>query len=683
MQLNFSYSKLFMRPSYSLRFAFRLFSFFATCALLITVQPVLAEASKPTLETFFSNPAVEQVSLSPDGQSLGMLIATKDRVQLGILDIKSNVPRIIAGYSNVDIVEFNWVNNQRLVYSTGDLQATPDQDRHFRGLFAVDRDGGNQRTLVERDYGPEFTTGTNIKKHVLPAYTYFHDVDRSRENDDIFVVQAEWDAVYDFKAWKLMRLNTKTGLTESYGRPGNTQSWLIDNAGVPRINITLSKGLYSVFYRDPANDQWRELASFKKFDDGVFWPYEFGPDGSLYVTASIGRDTAALYKYDLTKNALDREPVVSVDGYDFSGSLVFDPASKKLVGVHYKTDARAIMWLDEGFKKIQKSIDQILPSTINMLEFASDKKTEHVLVTAYSDVQPKAYFLYDTVGGKMISVGGEHSRIVAKEMAQQDMIRYKARDGLEIPAYLTLPNGANKKNLPMVVLVHGGPNVRGATWGWDPQVQFLASRGYAVLQPEFRGSTGFGFKHFQAGWKQWGLAMQDDIADGAKWAIAQGIADPKRICIAGASYGGYATLMGLANNPELFKCGVNWVGVTDIKLMYEESWSNDASADWQHFGMPIVIGDPVKDAAQIKATSPVTVANRITQPLLMAYGRADRRVPIEHGIIFRDAVSANNKNVEWIEYPEEGHGWALVKNRVDFWTHVEKFLDKNIGEARQ
>lgn len=220
-------------------------------------------------------------------------------------------------------------------------------------------------------------------------------------------------------------------------------------------------------------------------------------------------------------------------------------------------------------------------------------------------------------------------------------MRYKARDGMEIPALLTLPaNGA--QNAPLVVLVHGGPFVRGTHWGWNPDSQFLASRGYAVLEPEFRGSKGYGDKHYRAGWKQWGLAMQNDIADGARWAVAQGFADPKRICIAGASYGGYATLMGLVNDPDLYKCGVNWVGVTDINLLYDGHWSStsDTSEDWKLYGMPDRVGDQVKDAAQLKATSP-----------------------------------------EWIEYQDEGHGWGLPKNRVDFWGRVEKFLDKHIGKG--
>jgi dipeptidyl aminopeptidase/acylaminoacyl peptidase len=264
------------------------------------------------------------------------------------------------------------------------------------------------------------------------------------------------------------------------------------------------------------------------------------------------------------------------------------------------------------------------------------------------------------------------------QMAATRFVRFKARDGREIPAYLTLPKGAGK-NLPMVVLVHGGPWARGGHLEWNRTVQFLASRGYAVLQPEFRGSLGFGRAHFEAGWKQWGQAMQDDVADGARWAIAQGVADPKRICIAGASYGGYATLMGLIKNPELFRCGVDWVGVTDINLLYDLRFTN-TSQEAKTYGLPVLIGDQVKDAAMLKANSPLENAAKITQPLLLAYGGQDRTVPIEHGRKFYAAVKQTNPHVEWIEYPDEGHGWRYERTSLDFWSRVEKFLAQNLGK---
>jgi dipeptidyl aminopeptidase/acylaminoacyl peptidase len=304
-----------------------------------------------------------------------------------------------------------------------------------------------------------------------------------------------------------------------------------------------------------------------------------------------------------------------------------------------------------------------------------------VLVSSYSDVQPLVYLAFNTETGKLVKIGASHDGIRADQMGRQELVRYKARDGLSIPAWITYPRGAARKNLPMVVLVHGGPFVRGGEWGWNADAQFLASRGYLVMEPEFRGSTGYGWAHYHAGWKQWGLKMQDDVADGARWATAQGLADGTRICIAGASYGGYATLMGLVNDPGLYKCGVNWAGVTDIKLMYTGSWSaeSDASEGWKSHGMPRLVGDLHKDAAQLEATSPLAQAARIKQPLLLAYGGDDRRVPIYHGDKFRAAVQAGNPNVEWILYPTEGHGWRLPENRIDFWTRVERFLDKHIG----
>jgi dipeptidyl aminopeptidase/acylaminoacyl peptidase len=259
-------------------------------------------------------------------------------------------------------------------------------------------------------------------------------------------------------------------------------------------------------------------------------------------------------------------------------------------------------------------------------------------------------------------------------------VHYDARDGLRIPAWLTLPRSGGKK-LPLVVLVHGGPWVRGGEWEWDPEAQFLASRGYAVLEPEFRGSSGFGSTLYRAGWKQWGLKMQDDITDGTRWAIDNGYADPKRICIAGASYGGYATLMGLIKEPKLYQCGVEWVGVSDINLMYNGSWfySSDITDDFKRYGMPTLIGDQQKDAEQLKATSPLLRASEVRQPLLMAYGGADTRVPLPHGTKFYKAVKQTNPSVEWIEYEDEGHGWRAPQNRIDFWGRVEKFLSKHIG----
>ena len=245
-----------------------------------------------------------------------------------------------------------------------------------------------------------------------------------------------------------------------------------------------------------------------------------------------------------------------------------------------------------------------------------------------------------------------------------------------MPVLVTKPKG--KGPWPAVILVHGGPYVRGSEWGWTSDSQFLASRGYLVVEPEFRGSTGFGTEYFRKGWKQWGLAMQDDVTDATQWAVQKGLADPKRLVIAGASYGGYATMMGLVKEPELYRAGINWVGVTDIELMYEVGWSDFAGSDWQRFGMPRLVGDRKADKQQLDATSPLKHAARITKPVLMAYGGEDYRVPLPHGTKMRDALKKLGKvPVEWVEYQDEGHGWMLETNNYDFWKRVEAFLAKH------
>ena len=406
-------------------------------------------------------------------------------------------------------------------------------------------------------------------------------------------------------------------------------------------------------------------------------PRYLDADGKLYVRAHGGGDKSALYIYDPATRSLSAKPVLASPEFDLDPGFV--STDRGLLGLRYTIDAEVTEWLDPGMKAVQAAVDRLLPSTANRISIPRRAETSYVLVESFSDVQPTMFKLYDTRTRKLVELGAIIPAIPPASLGTTDMVHYKARDGMPIPAYLTVPAGRAKKNLPMVVLVHGGPWLRGGSWSWNPEVQFLASRGYVVLQPEFRGSAGFGSRHFKAGWKQWGLAMQNDVADGARWAIASGLADPKRICIAGGSYGGYAALMGLINDPELFKCGIDWAGVTDIGLMYSVHWS-DIPDDYKRYGMPVLVGDRIADAAQLKAASPLDNAARIRQPLLMAYGGWDMRVPIVHGEKLRDAVRQHNDKVEWVVYPNEGHGWSKPENQVDFWTRVEAFLQRNLAE---
>jgi dipeptidyl aminopeptidase/acylaminoacyl peptidase len=299
------------------------------------------------------------------------------------------------------------------------------------------------------------------------------------------------------------------------------------------------------------------------------------------------------------------------------------------------------------------------------------------LVTSYSDHDPGFFSVYRPKTDTWTTIGSVMRDIDPRRMADLDLHRMKARDGLELPVWVTRPKAA-KGPLPTVLLVHGGPWSRGVRWGWNGEAQLLASRGYVVIEPEFRGSTGYGRKLFRAGWKHWGTTMQDDLADVVRWAADQGIADGTRVCIVGASYGGYAALMAPIRYPDLFKCSVAWVAVSDPRLMFEESWQNDIGRQ-SHFSMRTTIGDPVADADMLKAAAPVERAAELKIPVLMAYGGDDVRVPIAHGSRMRAAMRAAGNDPEWVVYAGEGHGFLKMENRVDFYTRMEKFLAKHIG----
>lgn len=638
-------------------------------------------APLPSLQSFFDNPAFSGARLSPDAKFLAVRVSKAGgRDMLAVVDLASMAIKVVGNFGNADVGRFAWVNNQRLLFDSADKLLGQGDIDFAPGLYAVDRDGNHFRQLAERRGG--FVREATLHA-LLPWNTYMIEQRGARSSNAVYVISPQFrhEEVTDVD---LLRLDTVTGRAEHVVRPPHARGYLLDEHGEPRLAFAVDGGDEVLWYRERDGGQWRQLASFPLYGgQRGFAPVAFGPDGTLYVQARLQSDKSALYRYDLASGKIDPTPVLRVADYDFDGRLL--TSADKLLGVRLTTDAETTEWFDPAMKALQARIDARLPSTVNLVSVAPHAASPWVLVESYSDVQPRVTTLFNTETGAFNKVGDSHGQIDPARMGRQDLVHYQARDGRSIPAWLTLPRTGGGKHLPLVVLVHGGPYVRGGSWGWNAESQFLASRGYAVLEPEYRGSTGFGYAHFKAGWKQWGLAMQDDLADGARWAIAGGIADAGRICIAGASYGGYATLMGLVNDSQLFRCGVDWVGVTDIDLMFTGNWrySSDLSETWKQYGMPVLIGDPKADHAQFQATSPLAQAARIKAPLLLAYGGADRRVPPYHGEQFYAAVKASNPQVEYVQYDEEGHGWALPKNRIDFWGRVERFLDKNIGDGRK
>jgi dipeptidyl aminopeptidase/acylaminoacyl peptidase len=636
-------------------------------ALLLMAAGAPARAATPALPmiSFFDNASMREAQLSPDGRHVAALVqGPQGHVNLLIIDTTTQQSRIAAAYSDSDISYAHWISDQRLVYTVTDLAKAQGETYFWPGLYAVNSDGSERAEVI-----PRSRQRGGARSRLSPD-TELLEQWGAQDSEHVFVERDN----------SLIDLNTRTGEYQLVERPSGSYGWLLDRKGAPRTAYKQKDDKLRMFYRGVDDAAWRDLGqqSIYQLQSGAFQPESFGPDGQLYVQAAINGEKA-LFRYDPASGKPEPSPVFSTPGYDFHGEMIFD--DQKVLGFSYEVDAPGTYWIDPHMQAVQKSVDAALPGTINQISVARRAKTSYVLVTSFSDVQPRVYSLFDTDSGKLRVLGRSYPQIQAAQMTPKIMARYKARDGLEIPVYVTLPKLNDGKNLPTVVLVHGGPWERGVSWEWNQESQFLASRGYVVLEPEFRGSTGYGTELFRAGWKQWGLKMQDDIADGARWAIAQGYADPKRICIAGASYGGYATLMGLIKDADLYRCGIAWAGVSDLRMLNKGHWTgkSDMGDIYRTYGFPVLIGDLDADAEQLKATSPLQQASKLKLPLLLAHGESDQRVPMVHSSLLYDALRGSNPNVEWVWYEEEGHGWRLVKNRLDFWGRVERFLDKNIG----
>lgn len=611
---------------------------------------------------FFRRPQVGETELSPSGRYLAVQLLPKSgRQNLAVFDLDTGTHKIVAGYTDLDIYGVEWLDEDRLLFRTIDYINKP-------WFWKSDV---RQRNIIHRD-------GTNLRGTCWGTILQKYE----DGSDDVIVSRGTGSGQSLFR--KNMRNCNEEPLTGL--RPAHIYFWLIDETG-QLIGASTAHDDIERFYRyDKPADKWIVLSQGDPYTGGALDPitYRFG---QLYVQAPVknAQGTSGVFRADLQTGKIDDEPLIRVDGFDFVGGLIFDHPSKSLVGVHHLTDAWGTTWLDPRMAAIQKQVDEALPGLTNVIECRRKcLGQKRYLVVSSSDRQPPLFSFFDTSTGKLQLIGRSRPWIDPQRMGLRDFYRVKARDGLSLPVYVTTPAGAKAGDppRPAVVLVHGGPWNRGSSWTWEKEAQFLASRGYVVIEPAFRGSTGFGFAHFKAGWKQWGLAMQDDVADATRWAIDKKLIDPQRVCIAGGSYGGYSALMGLVRDPQLYRCAVSAFGPTDIDDMYGFGHS-DTSTTFLRYGMPKLVADRRKDAEQIKATSPYRQAAKITQPVLLAYGAEDTRVPIEHGEQMRDALSRHNKNVEWVRYGYEGHGLFLLENAVDFWTRVETFLARHIGGAAE
>jgi dipeptidyl aminopeptidase/acylaminoacyl peptidase len=614
----------------------------------------------PTIE-FFRNVAFDGALMSPSGKHVAATVKGGPKGRRGLVVFDTNdltKSKALTLYANADVDHINWVSDDRIAFSIFDYSVVA-AEQQFRPIYAVDREGRSDPR--------------NLKWGAMFAAL------RDGSNDAIFIRRIG-DSYAKDPSTRLMRINTLTGEETiiTHGAPDGGTTWALDSRGNPRAAVSSFGGKSRLHLRLQSDSPWTVASEWQQYVNSHESPTPLVVDDKdrLYLVARTEKDsdTTSLYRMDMRSESKQWQPLVSLKGFDFVGDVILG-AGGKLLGIRHLTDAWGTTWIDPMMKSIQAEVDKVLPNTINRVSCGLCADPKKVLVASWSDRQPTVFTLFDVSTKTLQGLGKTRPWIQSASMARRDFVQIPARDGLMIPAYVTRPAGMKEAG-PMVVLVHGGPWVRGAEWEWDSESQFLAARGYVVIEPEFRGSVGFGFKHFRAGWKQWGLAMQDDLADATRWAVGKGYPDPKRVCIAGGSYGGYAALMGLVRHGDLYACGVSWSAVSDINLVYNTMWDT-LSDRYKETGMPILVGDQDKDAAQLRETSPVAQAAKIKRPILLAHGGEDYRVTLHHATIMRRALEKNGSPHEWIYYRHEGHGWLLEETRVDFWNRVDAFLKKH------
>jgi dipeptidyl aminopeptidase/acylaminoacyl peptidase len=550
--------------------------------------------------------------------------------------ITSETERDIAGYL--------WANNNRILF----LKDTGG-DENFH-LYGVNIDGSDLKGL------------TVFEK----VRTEFIDELEDIEEEVIVGLNKRNPTVFD-----PYRLNIVTGeLTLLAENPGNIMGWMTDHDGKLRIAVA-SDGVNTTYlYRNTENDEFAPVltTSFKETVSPVIFTFD---NTMVYALSNLERDKQALVTFDIA-NGKESEILFETEEADLTG-IVYSKKDKKLLSVNWYTDKRKESFFDSDYEAMMNKLKGKLPGI--EVRIASENKAEDkFMIRTFSDKTRGEYYFYNKETDELTLLAELSPWLKAENMCEMKTVNYTSRDGLNIQGYLTLPLGYKAKKLPVVINPHGGPWARD-NWTFNPEVQFLANNGYAVLQMNFRGSTGFGKAFWEASFKQWGKTMQNDISDGVQWLIDEGIADPERIAIYGGSYGGYATLAGLCFSPDLYAAGVDYVGVSNMFTFMKTIppyWKPVLDMLYE------MVGNPVTDSLLLAEASPVYHVDKIKAPLFVAQGANDPRVNINESDQIVNALKERGIDVEYMVKDNEGHGFGNEENRFDFYRAMIVFLDKHL-----
>ena len=642
-----------------------------------------APAARIPVETLFRKAAYRNITLSPNQKSFAATIQLDNRQNLVVVDLEKMKPVVLTRFEKADVNTVFWASDERLLYTTGDQQGL--EFRGDGGLFAIDRDGQNARTLVE----PLITNSA-----VRYVYRATKVLQRIKGSPDEVLVMANDRNADSQDIYRMNVLNGRKALL-SFDSPGQVLKWVVDDDLQPRaaLSMDMRRKRWWSSVRTADGKSWVKVAEWDEQLRDVVIPSVFDPTdpSQLYVSANVGRDTLAYFKFD-TKAMKLGEMVAGTARYDLDsflilpesggegGDLVFggsDDARGKLIGLRANLDKPTTVWFDEAAERAQRTVDAALPGAYNRF----DPSRRRTLVLSRSSVQPGAYYWFDQDKRTLEDTGIRvRPWIDPAQMAPMQYVTWTARDGMKIGGYLTLPRHYRKgAPVPLILHPHGGPWAKD-NWDFRPEVQFMANRGFAVLQPNFRGSTGYGAQHLRASHKQWGGTMIDDMLDGVQWAIDQGYADKDRLGVYGASYGGYSTLMAMVKRPDWFKWGINYVGVTDM-FVHQDTQPAQMRGDFAELAKALN-GDQSADRAMFEATSPTRQIARIAAPVFHAYGGEDRNVDIANGNAIRAAFDKAGKPYEWMFVGDEVHGYRQDKNAFEFYNRFDRFIAAHTPPAR-
>jgi len=635
---------------------------------LLLFNPFLS--SEVSVEDFFKDNEFSSVQISPNGKYFATYMEDKNTSRIVVIERSTN--KIIYAHSFGDDMfhgRYMWLNNERIGVAAAKRFGSLASPREIGQFLAFNPDGSKMKMII----GDVTRKATRVSRSTV-GRSWFEVIDRLLDDDEHFDENHILVNFYEKSYPTLFKVNVYTGKkTKLSTSPAQRGSILLDEDKVVRTAWGENNSNQVVFfYRDSADAEW-ELHGQYEYGEGGITPISFTEDGkNLIVACSVNKSTNGVCKYDPKEKKLTeiyRHPTVDI------ADTIWQRGLEEPIGVDIYDGKPETIWLNKTASNGRKirALGKTFPGYV-VREVSSTIKEDEMVIWVGSDKDPGGYYVFNTITNELKDLGmNRRGWIKANEMAEKEPIKFKARDGLEINGYLTRPIG-EKSNLPLVMVVHGGPHGVRDYWRYDSEAQFLANRGYAVLQLNYRGSGGYGKDFLKAGFLKWGTAMQDDLTDGIQWAIKEGIADKGRLCIYGASYGGYAALMSSVREPDLYKCAIGYVGVYDV-----ESFTSVGNIPNYRAGAAYLKQVIPEDKETRKAFSPSKQVNKIKANLFLVHGKMDRQAHYKNYEILTEALDNIGKDYKSMVKDKEEHGFVIEENRIELYEEMIKFLDENIG----